>query len=215
MWQFLKQWPILATLQHFCAKGECSQYGLQNSCRFCTAESQQRLKLSCGWCCILIVRGDPPPKARSQTDKTDERWEVEEERRSEVICLRSRSRSVTEPRIRRLATSCQQDVHCLKLRAEFLWGWNARSSAALLPAAERSHARERWLYFLQGSLCGAWAQPWCRTESVCTRDILQIVSTNHSICQQRDMMSSLPPSPFSWLAVIYWSAKSLSCCVVL
>lgn len=111
-----------------------------------------------------------------------------------MICLRSHSRSVTEPRIRRLATSCQQDVHCLKLRAEFLWGWNARSSAGLLPAAERSHAGERWLYFLQGSLCGAWAQPWCRTEPVCTRDILQIITTNHSICQQRDVMGSLPSS---------------------
>lgn len=84
-----------------------------------------------------IVRDNPPPKAYSQTDKTDERREVEEAHRSEVICLRSHSRSVTEPSTRSLATSCQHDVHCLKLVYRISLRLKcSQSSAGLLPAAE-------------------------------------------------------------------------------
>lgn len=201
------------------------------------SESQQRLKLSCGWCCILIVRDGPPPKACSQTDKTDERREVEEPHRSEVICLRSHSRSVMEPRIRSLATSCQHDVHCLKLCTELLWGWNAQSSGGLLPAAECSCAVERQLLLparehcawpwqglstrhWSGSLCGhpgtgsslIW-QPWgagtswCRTGAVCTRNVLQVITTDQ--CLPTVKCDELSPSPSSRLTVFYCLTESL------
>lgn len=204
------------------------------------SESQQRLKLSCGWCCILI------PSQSLQSNRQD-RWKMGSRRSTqkwsdlpEVTQQVSGGAENKKPWYF-LPAWCPlpKAMYRISLRLKCSLFWRAAASSRVqlhhgttaitsckgvlsMALAGLEHRAlqwefvwplQHWLFTDLALIYWGVSTSWCRTGAVCTRNVLQVITTSQYLPTVK--CDEFSPSPVSRLAVFYWLAECLSCVVLI